>query len=124
MKILLDSNILVYAAKQKADLASLLKEKYGTVDILIPNLVINEMESLAKTAKRGADKRAAKLAIQIISFSKWKIVELDAGHTDKRIVELAKAEKAIVGTNDRLLRAKLRGQGIAVFCLRHGRLVE
>ena len=111
MKIILDSNILVYAAKNKVDLVSQIKDKFGIAEILIPNLVLKELELLTEKAQKGADKRAAKLALQLIKFSKLKIAKLEPGHTDKRILELALKEKAAVGTNDSGLKKKLKEAG-------------
>lgn len=120
MKVILDSNILVYAAKQKVDLVSQLKDKFGKVEIIVPNLVIKELEDISKKAKKGEDKRAAKLALQI--FSKLKVVKLEKGHTDDRIIELAKKERAIVGTNDSKLKDRLKKEGIQVITLKRNRL--
>ncbi len=124
MKIILDSNILIYAAKQKVDLVSQLKEKFGIVELLVPNLVIKELETIAEKAKKGSDKRAAKLALQLIDFSKLRVIRLEAGHVDKRILELAKKEKAAVGTNDSRLKAELKKKGIPRVTLRQGRFIN
>ncbi len=123
MKVILDSNILVYAAKSKVDLVSQIKDKFGIAEIIIPNLVIKELELLTEKAPKGADKRAAKLALQLITHSKLKIVELESGHTDKRILELALKEKAVVGTNDAALKRKLKEAGIHKFSLRQKRIL-
>ena len=76
--------------------------------ILIPNLVHAELEKLSKTAKKGADKAAAKLAMQIIDHKKWKIVNLEKGHTDTRIKEYAKEHGFAVLTFDKELKRSLR----------------
>lgn len=123
MKIILDTNIILYAAKQKTDLVSQVRDKFRPADILVPNLVIRELEKLAGKAKKGSDKRAAKLALQIIKFSELKIVKLEEGHTDDRILELAKKEKAVVGTNDSQLKRRLKKEGIQFFALKQGKLI-
>jgi rRNA-processing protein FCF1 len=99
MQVIIDTNALVYAAKKGQDLAK-------TIDgqILIPNLVIKELEKLAKTATKGADKSAAKLALQIIKHKGWKHIELENGHTDTRIKEYAKQHNCKIYTFDKQLR--------------------
>jgi len=124
MKIILDTNILVYAAKQKIDLIDQIRKKFGqTAEIIVPNLVVKELEKLSEEAKRGADKHAAKLAIQIVKFSKVKNIKLE-GNTDRAIVQWAKKNKAAVATHDRELKKTLRDIGLTVFQLRQGKALK
>jgi rRNA-processing protein FCF1 len=101
-KTIVDTNALIYATKKKQDLANKIDGQ-----ILIPNLVINELEKLSKTADKASDKLAAKLAIQIIKHKKWKIIKLEKGHTDKRIAEYAKTHNCEVYTFDKQLKRSL-----------------
>ena len=118
MKIILDTNILIYAAKQKIDLVSQIKGRHGqSAEIIVPNLVKEELESLKTSAKKGSDKQAANLALQIIEFSNLKEIEL-YGKTDDEIIIWAKQNKAVVATSDRELKRKLKSKGIIVFSLR------
>jgi len=56
MQIILDTNALVYAAKNKLDLVQTLKEKFGLLAIYIPNLVIEELKILVNTADKASDR--------------------------------------------------------------------
>ncbi len=124
MKVILDTNILVYSAKQKVDLVSAIKQELGTtVTIVVPNLVLKELEILKEKAKKGSDKQAAKLALQIIKFSKLKQVRLEEGHTDKQILTWAKENKAIILTNDSEFRRKLKAEKIPTGFLRQGKFL-
>jgi rRNA-processing protein FCF1 len=99
VQVIVDTNALVYAAKKRQDLNL-------TIDgqILIPNLVIKELEKLAKTAVKGADRGAAKLALQIIQHKNWKQIKLENGHTDTRIKEYAKKHRCKIYTFDKQLK--------------------
>lgn len=99
MKHIIDTNALMYAAKKKKDLSSKIEGQ-----ILIPNLVIAELEKLSKSAKKGSDKAAAKLALQLIKHNRWKIIKLESGHTDKKIKEYAKENNYKIYTFDKQLR--------------------
>ena len=123
MKIILDTNIILYAAKQKVDLVSSLKERFGqTITLIVPDLVKEELASLTTSAKKGADKRAAKLALQIVEFSKLKEMKISKP-VDNGLTKLAKKEKALVATNDAELRRNLRKEGIRVIFLRQNKLI-
>jgi len=70
MQIVIDTNSLIYAAKEKLDLISELKNM-GFTKIVIPKEVLSELEHIQTDKKqKGTDKIAAKLALQIIKFSK------------------------------------------------------
>jgi rRNA-processing protein FCF1 len=99
MEVIVDTNALIYTIKKKQELSRMMDGQ-----IIIPNLVIEELEKLSKTAKKGADKDAAKLAIQLIKHNKWKIIKLEKGHTDQRIKEYVKSHKCAVFTYDKNLR--------------------
>ena len=123
MKIILDTNILLYAAKQKVDLVTILKERFGqNITLIVPDLVREELSKLSTSAKKGADKRAAKLAIQIVNFSKLKDMKITKP-VDNGVIELAKKEKALVSTNDAKLRKILKKKGIRVLYLRQSKLI-
>ncbi len=116
MKILVDTNVLIYSAKNRFDLFSELK-RFGASDILIPKKVVEELEQLSKTASRGSDKKAAKLAIQIINYSGLKLIEIDSGHTDDAIISYSKLNNNLVLTNDSKLKKRLTAENIKVLTL-------
>ena len=116
MKILVDTNVLIYSAKNRFDLFSELK-RFGASDILIPKKVVKELEQLSKTASRGSDKKAAKLAIQIINYSGLKLIEIDSGHTDDAIISYSKLNNNLVLTNDSELKKRLTAENIKVLTL-------
>lgn len=116
MKILVDTNVLIYSAKNRFDLFSELK-RFGASDILIPKKVVEELEQLSKTASRGSDKKAAKLAIQIINYSGLKLIEIDSGHTDDAIISYSKLNNNLVLTNDSELKKRLTAENIKVLTL-------
>ncbi len=115
MKIILDTNALVYAVKYKMDIASLL---FG-YELLVPKQVISELEHLSG---KGADKMAAKLAIQLAS--KLKKVDIGLGKVDSQIVKFAKKEGAGVLTNDLELRKRCEAEKIRVFFVRQNKLID
>ena len=117
MQIVIDTNSLIYAAKEKLDLISELK-KMGFTKIVIPKEVLNELEHIQTDKKqKGADKIAAKLALQIIKFSKVDTVYIGKGHPDDKILEFAKKLNFSVLTNDSILKKRLKLESIPTFTI-------
>lgn len=125
-KIILDTNFLIYCAKNKLDykeeLSILLKEE---VDLVVANQVIEELnkvinkvkpDGIGKIKKRnplfkrtsGKDKDAAKLAIKLIEHNKVRKVDITGETVDDAIIALANEDnRNIVATLDKEMRGKL-----------------
>lgn len=128
MKIILDTNFLVYCAKEKLDyiekLELLLPENF---EIVVPEQVIEELKRIIQKKKlripkekrtprfkktTGRDKEAATLAIQLLEKyykeQKIKIVKPVGRTVDETLIQLAQEDKKnIVCTLDREMRSIL-----------------
>lgn len=112
MKVILDTNFLIYCAKNKLDyiegIGNLLNENY---ELVVPVQVINELGKLKNDKLKkvsGKDKSACDLALQIIEKNKIKKVSPEGKNTDEAIINLCKENKKnIVATLDREMRFTL-----------------
>ena len=118
MKIILDTNFLIYCAKERLDyveeLQNLLNEDF---ELIVPEQVVREMELLRDDKKKkvsGKDKRATDLALQLLDANKVKKVKVKGKNVDEGIIKLSKEDKKnIVCTLDREMR-KILGRVILV----------
>lgn len=123
MKIILDTNFLIYCAKNKLDykeeIGYLIKEGF---ELVVPEQVIEELKMISQKPKTknsgflklrnpkfkkttGKDKDAANLALQLLDFNKIKIVKTEGKNVDDAIINLANEDKKnIVCTLDREMR--------------------
>ena len=122
MQVVLDTNALVYAARNKIDLVDELKRKFGLIGVYVPNLVINELKQIKATGKK-VDRENADLALDILRHKKLPIIEMQ-GITDDEIAKWAEKNKAAVLTNDVELKFMLRDLGLTVFHIRQGKYIE
>jgi len=112
MKIILDTNFLIYCAKNKLDyveeLKNLLNEDY---DLVVPKQVVRELELLKEDKKKkvsGKDKASANLALQLLEVNNVKSLKVKGKSVDKGIINLAKEDKKnIVCTLDKEMRGIL-----------------
>ena len=122
MQVILDTNALIYAARNKIDLVEELKRKFGLIGVYVPNLVINELKQIKATGKK-VDRENADLALDILRHKKLPIIEMQ-GITDDEIAKWAEKNKAAVLTNDVELKFMLRDLGLTVFHIRQGKYIE
>jgi rRNA-processing protein FCF1 len=109
MKVILDTNFLIYCAKEKLDyieeINNILNEGF---DLVVPEQVIGELKRLKIKAKKGKDKDACDLALKILDKKKINIVQPSGKSVDDAIMQLAQENsKNIVCTLDREMRWEL-----------------
>ena len=106
IKIILDTNFLVYCAKQKIDyteeIANIMKSGFELVTI---SSVLIELEKLAKEEKKLLDRDAAKMALKILKAGVIKIISSEGNNADNEIIKLSAGN--IVATLDRGLKSKV-----------------
>ena len=110
MEYLVDTNVLVYAIKNKVDLHELLGKKP-----LIAEQVLKELENLKS--------KDAKLTLQVIKAQKFKTIDLGFGHTDNLLLNYAKTHDVIIITNDSRLRKRLEKANLPCKFLKQGKIL-
>jgi len=109
MKIILDTNFLIYCAKEKLDyveeLSNMFNEPY---ELVVPFQVLKELKKLRDDKIKkvsGKDKDAANLALQLVEANALKKIRIQGKTVDQSIINLAKQNpKNIVCTLDKEMR--------------------
>ncbi len=116
--VVLDTNFLLVPFQFKIDV---LRELDFLVDVshyfVISSRAVKELEAIGKAI--GKDGMAARLALKMVRANgdRIKIVESDV-EVDDWIVEFAKANRAIVCTNDSGLRRRLKSAKVKVAAMK------
>lgn len=114
-KILLDASFLI-DLKSKELLETYLLENFGKTELYITAPVLKEIEKMART------KPKAKRALLLLkSLPRVKTIQSNK-KADESVIEIAKKIDAIVATNDKKLRKKLRKLGIRSMTTKHGKI--
>ena len=114
MKIILDTNFLVYCVKQKIDylyeIDNLAIEK---PTLIVLSSVIDELERLKEEVKKRSDRDAFSLALSMlqnyVKKKKIKILRTDE-EADRAILNLSEKDEIIVATADKELKKALKGK--------------
>ncbi|PIN77629.1 hypothetical protein COV15_01735 [Candidatus Woesearchaeota archaeon CG10_big_fil_rev_8_21_14_0_10_34_12] len=116
MKIILDTNFLIYCAKYKIDWQEEIKRIFGKAEIIIPCQVLQELEQKSK-------EKNAKIALLIsekaIEEEKAKIKILGAENTDLAVEKLGKNN--IIASMDKGIKA---GKRLVIRQKNHLELIE
>ncbi|UCF50287.1 MAG: hypothetical protein JSU91_02050 [Thermoplasmatales archaeon] len=112
--VILDSSSIMMPFEYSINLEDELTRLLGKTNILIPKPIIDELIFLSKNGK-GRKKLLAKPALELIK--NYKIVDSE-GKGDDSVLFLAKKLNAIVVTNDRELRNRLKKESLQTIFLR------
>lgn len=124
MKVILDTNFLIYCAKHTLDyveeLDRLLNEDY---QLVVPDKVVEELRIVSEKKKSphyrfqnnprykkttGKDKEAAILAMKLLEHNNIDVVKIQGDSVDEAIINLANEDKKnIVCTLDKEMRKTL-----------------
>lgn len=106
------------------DVVTLLKNLLpSNYEIVIPSLVINELNKL-KHKSKGKDKLAASIALQLAESEPFVIRNIKkTEHVDNLLLKYCTQEDVLC-TNDRILRTRARKKSITVIYLRQHRYLE
>ncbi len=104
MKILLDTNFCVYAAKN----AWLLEEIAG-FEVIIPDFIIGEIEKVAPQKKDIIMELTGRIGAKTLKTGFVK------GNVDDELVKTALTQKSAIATNDLELRRKASKKGVQTY---------
>jgi rRNA-processing protein FCF1 len=111
-KVILDTNAVLMPFQFKINLDSELKRLLGQYEIILPSIVIEELNNLAAGPKPP---REIKSALSLAS--RYEQIPV-ASRGDAAVFELAEKYNAIVVTNDKELKHRLIKAGIKTISLK------
>jgi len=117
--IVLDTNMLMLIASGVNVLEQIEEKLAVKPRYVVLKPVIIELEKLASSGRPGVSKKAS-FALEVVRRL-CEVVEADAVEekgVDELIIEFAEKHRAVVATNDRELRRKLRERGIPEIYIR------
>ena len=118
-RIALDTNMLVAVEKFKVDVFEEVKKMFGRVEFVVPNQVLRELEKLAGEGR--ATEKAVNVARELMEKKSVKEEKVNAAGADEALEKLAR-EGAVVATNDKVLRKKIKEFGKVIY-LRKGKII-
>ncbi len=114
-KVLLDTNFLLVPYQFKLDVFEKMKDVFeGDYSLVVPSGVVGELKRLS--LGRGKEGAAARFGLKLLSLREHEGVE-SSGNVDEWILEYAQKERAVVATNDKALREKLKRKRVKVLSL-------
>ena len=118
-ELILDSSFLMVVSRSKLAETLPLESMLASYKLIIPRVVMRELEKMSKGKSSKA--KNARLALEITQ--RYETIESASGNADDMIMEMSRNRKAAVATLDSELISSLRAMQIPVVTLRKNRLV-
>lgn len=108
--VLIDTNFILTATKQKMHLFEQLREVFGVYTLIVPKQILGELNKISKDKRlKVTDRNAAKISIQIINLQKPKIIDLKTIDADAGIARYSKGKTSLyIATLDKNLKKKIK----------------
>lgn len=119
-RIALDTSILLDAIKFKIDVFTEIKNKVGAVEFVVPIQVIGELDEISKRDEKK--KRQIMLIKEIMEKNDVKEVVCGGKNADDALEKLS--SEAIIATNDKTLRKRIKNINNKIIFLRKQKYVD
>ena len=119
-KVAIDTNMLTAILEFKIDVFEEITKKLGKIEFLILEQTIEELEKIKNT--KGKEKKKAGFALKVLEKKKWRLEKIPNKNCDDALLELS--EKAIVATNDKELKKRIKEKGGEILFIRQKKFIE
>jgi rRNA-processing protein FCF1 len=124
-KIFLDTNFLMIPGRLGVDIfGELARLADFPFEPCVLEGTLRELRGIASSGGKGADRRAAKLGLELVEARGVTVVRGSSGVVDDAILAEAEASRAIVATQDAELKRRVRAKGLPLVVLRQRNHLE
>jgi len=121
LRVILDTNFLVLPLEERIDVLDQIRDLLGARPI--PILLLESLEEALNkcVSSSPSERRLFKSALNLLDNIAIESSGIIQGKVDERILQFSIRRKAIVATNDKELRKRLRSLGVTVLYFREGK---
>jgi rRNA-processing protein FCF1 len=107
IKVILDTNFLVYCVKEKIDYKSQIEDLLSQgYELAVPTQVVVELNALVENARKYSDREAAKLALVLLKINGVREIKVAGKNGDQAILNSSRGN--IVATHDLALKNRVK----------------
>ena len=118
VEVICDTNFLIHLATKKIKNVSNLEIDIGSLNFVVPEVVVKELHHLATQEKKQQQSMAA------LDFIKnLKTIEIFGNFADEAIISYIKKNGGFVATLDKSLKKKIKDIGGSIISLANNRVV-
>ena len=116
--VICDTSFLIHIANTRIKNISNIETEIGSINYVIPSVVLKELENLANDPKKGS---RAKSALNYIK--NFKKIEMPGNFADNAILDYIKKNGGIIATMDKELKNKIKNFDSSVISIANDRIL-
>jgi len=118
VEVICDTNFLIYLATKRIKNLSTLDTEIGQIQFVVPEVVVNELETLSNEPNKKLD---VEKTLEFIK--KFKKISISGKFADKALCIHIENNGGIVATLDKELKNKIKSLGGSIISLSNDRIV-
>lgn len=118
VKVICDTSFLIHLANHRIKNLNTLDTDIGSIQFLVPDIVVSELDKLAK--KEAKNKEAA---ATIEYIKKFKQIKIGGSFADDSILSFVENNGGIIATIDKDLKYRIKRSGGSVLSIANNRIV-
>jgi rRNA-processing protein FCF1 len=118
VEVICDTSFLIHLATKRIKNISTFETEIGSLQFVLPDVVVNELQNLSKNEKKKHD------ILTTLNYSqKLKKIPISGKFADEALIDHVKQHGGIIGTMDKDLKNKIKKNGGSVISFSNDRIV-
>jgi rRNA-processing protein FCF1 len=118
VEVICDTSFLIHLATKRIKNISTFETEIGSLQFVLPDVVINELQNLLKNEKKKHD------ILATLDYSKkFKKISISGKFADKELIDYVKQYGGIIGTMDKDLKDMVKKNGGSIISFSNDRII-
>lgn len=118
VEVICDTSFLIHLATKRIKNISTFETEIGSLQFVLPDVVINELQNLLKNQKKKPD------ILATLDYSKkLKKIPISGKFADKELIDYVKQHGGIIGTMDKDLKDLVKKNGGSIISFSNDRII-
>ena len=118
VEVICDTSFLIHLATRRIKNISTFETEIGSLQFVLPDVVVNELQNLLKNEKKKND------ILATLDYSqKLKKIPISGKFADKALIDYVKQYGGIIGTMDKELKSMVKKNGGSIISLSNDRII-
>ncbi len=118
VEVICDTSFLIHLATTRIKNISSLETEIGSLQFVLPDVVVNELQNLLKNEKKKHD------ILATLDYSqKLKKISISGKFADKALIDYVKQHGGIIGTMDKDLKDLIKKNGGSIISFSNDRII-
>ena len=118
VEVVCDTSFLIHIATKRIKNISNLETEIGSIQFVVPDIVIQELEKLSKN-----DKKKQHIILTLEFIKNLKEIKISGTYVDKSIISYTKKHGGIIATMDTNLKHRIKEVGGSVISISNDKIV-